>query len=210
MTSVGHCGLEELVPILKRTIGEEQEFWVASPTSKILKLTQTHFTFSTFSLSLVVRTYINWLWRKKFNVLFRLYSCHKRKKCACVSCIRPVFLPWPRNYFLGAEYHCQLGIGDTRPNFHLWWITQTENLLVAHHPDSIWWSSYHHIYQILNFRPFWPWHPNSKAYRMGCLYAHHPDVKFWSSYIIIWCDHHSDQISNLRPFFPIWYLYCYQ
>ena len=48
MTSVGHCGLEELVPILKRTIGEEQEFWVASPTSKILKLTQTHFTFSTF------------------------------------------------------------------------------------------------------------------------------------------------------------------
>ena len=91
MTSVGHCGLEELVPILKRTIGEEQEFWVASPTSKILKLTQTHFTFSTFSLSLVVRTYINWLWRKKFNVLFRLYSCHKRKKCACVSCICPVF-----------------------------------------------------------------------------------------------------------------------
>ena len=142
MTSVGHCGLEELVPILKRTIGEEQEFWVASPTSKILKLTQTHFTFSTFSLSLVVRTYINWLWRKKFNVLFRLYSCHKRKKCACVSCIRPVFLPWPRNYFLGAEYHCQLGIGDNRPNFHLWWITQTENLLIAHHPDSIWWSSY--------------------------------------------------------------------
>ena len=91
MTSVGHCGLEELVPILKRTIGEEQEFWVASPTSKILKMTQTHFTFSTLSLSLVVRTYINWLWGKQLDVLFKLCSCHKRKKCACVSCICPVF-----------------------------------------------------------------------------------------------------------------------
>ena len=89
MTSVGHCGLEELVPILKRTIGEEQEFWVALPTSKILKMTQTHFTFSTLSLSLVVRTYINWLWGKLLDVLFKLCSCHKRKK----MCLRLMYLP---------------------------------------------------------------------------------------------------------------------